>query len=513
LPTTSFGLLRQAKLAAWYIRRGPGWKNQPVTGGLSPEGHLERFWQVMQEIDEVLYEDFKAEAAKDKASLDELLDFVIELYYLRSAQAMSPWIKRDWDKLSLAEAVAASANFPPVFPPMVFLGLYDDRWVTRLGLTDGGVFDNVGTSTLLDEGCTHIIASDTGGMFDTRQRVSPGWAGMLPRIGNVLMDDVAEQQRTALRERWRVSDAFPKTEDGPAAIDQLKGFSRLTQLKEFYQLTQLAFFRIDSPDPKADPEAARHRKLVAELRTDLDAFGDIEIAALVNSGYQCAGDFLRAYFTESFYTEGPYWNSEVKLPLPTDSDNLKTERVLTVGAHRFFRSLYLGSIESLLFTLAVLAVLIWKTCGVRVSVDELIRASADRIVARLETPVPRAPGWLASLHRISESLDGLAYWLVSGKFQLGLLIGAIIVGLIVFFGWQLLIERLRRKWPLTTRLLFTIFKYLRAWSLNLLWLVGLAPLWIALAGFVLGWVSYLFYTKPFLRKTYLAGVRPDHVQS
>jgi predicted acylesterase/phospholipase RssA len=506
LPTASFGLLRQAKLSAWYIREGAKWL-PPVTGGLSREGHLQRFWEVMQEIDEALYTDFK-DSADDVQ--DELLDFVIELYYLRSAQAMSRRIKRDWDKLSLAEAVAASANFPPVFPPMIFLGLYDDLHVTRLGLTDGGVYDNVGISTLLDEGCTHIIASDTGGMFDTQQRVSDGWGGMLARIADVLMDDVASQQRTALRERWRVSDALTKATGGGPLIGQLK---------EFYKLTQLAFFRIDSPQPdsKQTPLLDLSREAVARLRTDLDAFGDVEIAALVNSGYERAEEFIKNYFTDPNYTKSTGWRSNPVLPMPTGSDKSRTKDVLTVGAHRFFRALYLWSIPSWVFTLAVLFALIGLTLGVTVSVDALIRGGADRIVARLETPVPHAPWLLAPLNWITQlilPLNRLASWLVSGTFSLGLLITVLIAaGLTVFVVWPRLIAWLRDRCPRTARAFITTFKHLRAIWLNVLWLVGLAPLWIALAGFVAGWVSYLCYTRPFLCKTYLAGVRPDRPQS
>jgi len=508
LPTTSFGLLRQAKLPAWYIRVGLTMV-PPVSGGLSREDHLQRFWQVMSEIDEALVNSFTDALNNVPGLLDELLDFVIELYYLRSAEAMSPRIKTDWDSLSLAEAVAASANFPPVFPPMVFLGLYDDLRVTRLGLTDGGVFDNVGISTLLEEGCTHIVASDTGGMFDIQQRVSDGWAGMLGRIANVLMDDVANQQHTALRQRWQVSDALTSAPGGVPAIDQLK---------EFYKLTQLGFFRIDSPDPEPawEPSLCLSREAVARLRTDLDAFGDVEIAALVNSGYERAAKFLRSYFTDRAYANSPYWSSPLKFPMPvptTDSEKSWAERVLAVGANRFFRSLPLWSIPSWIFTLAILAALITLTLGVPVSLQALIRGGAGQIVAYLETPVPQAPWWLVPLNYITQwirPLNRFTYWLVTSTFPLGKVIVAIILaGLVASVGWPRLIAGLQDKWPRATRACITFFKYARAASMNLLWLAALAPFWIALAGCVAGWVSYLFYTKPFLSRTSLPGVRSD----
>ena len=46
---------------------------------------------------------------------NELLDFAMELYYLRSAAVMSWRLRDDFDSISLATAVAASANFSPIF--------------------------------------------------------------------------------------------------------------------------------------------------------------------------------------------------------------------------------------------------------------------------------------------------------------------------------------------------------------------------------------------------------------
>ena len=202
---TNFGRLRKLKLPAWYVRVGT---ESSITGAVSVDQNLTRFNQVLNQVDPTVPSQV-TDAINSQNSLgNELLDFAIELYYLRSAAVMSWRLRDDFDSISLATAVAASANFPPVFPPLVLLGIYDDLHVARLGLSDGGVYDNLGITTLLDEGCSHIIASDTGAPFDEKQRVSSRYVGMFVRLPDVLADDVADQQHTQLRERRRVSAAI-----------------------------------------------------------------------------------------------------------------------------------------------------------------------------------------------------------------------------------------------------------------------------------------------------------------
>lgn len=341
-----FGLLRQAKLAAWYLRRGLA-RTPPVTGGVHRDVHIQRFWAALRGMDEDLTVVLETRASANPTLQDELLDFILELYYLRSAEVMSPRIGRrylDWDRLTLGEAVGASACFPPVFPPFVVLGFYDDLWVTRLGLTDGGLYDNLGIRTLLDEDCTYIIASDTGGLFDVERRVSKGRLGMSARISSILMDDVAGLQRAGLRERRRISRGIAGVQTHNA---------RLAELQTAYQLDGLAFLHISSP-PLDGPGLALtlDRDALARLRTDLDAFGEIEVAALVSHGYDTADRYIRRYLGNSPYADLAYWQPATVLPLPLAAPANRVQRILLVGRSRFFRALKLGAPASWLFTVA-----------------------------------------------------------------------------------------------------------------------------------------------------------------
>jgi len=341
--TAEFGLLRRAKIPAWYARRGPH-QPVPVTGGVGSDVHMSRFWDALQAIDDDITLTLRTAVTANPALEAELLDFILQLYYLRTSEIVSPRFDRDWTRLALAEAVGASACFPPVFPPFIVLGIYDDLWVSRLGLTDGGVYDNVGIMALLEEDCTYVIASDTSGLFDVEQRVSAGRLRMSARITNTMMDNVAELQRTLLRQRRRVSDA----------IDGVAGPPSLTQLQTAYDLRGLAFFHIDSralPGPglglNLDHDA------LARIRTDLDAFGAVEIAALVNHGYDTADRYIRKYLSQPPFVNA-HWVPATAAPLPLVPPPEWVQRVLRAGHSRFFRALKLLAPVSLLFTAVVL---------------------------------------------------------------------------------------------------------------------------------------------------------------
>jgi predicted acylesterase/phospholipase RssA len=483
LAEADFGPLRQAKLPAWYLTEGA--RRQPtVDGGLTPEQHRARFWEALRAIDDELAAQLQA-AAKQAAPggtgapdlCQRLMDLVVELYDLRTAQVMSPRIRTDWDRLTLGEAVGASACFPPVFPPYMVLGFYDDLWVSRLGLTDGGVYDNLGITTLLDERCTYIVASDTGGLFDVKQRVSAGRLGMSGRIVSILMDDVAELQRATLRVGRRIQRAI-EGEEEPRP--------RLAELAAWYGLQGLAFFHINSPTLDGpglrsgpDPET------VARIRTDLDAFGDVEIAALVNRGYETADQYLRKHLDVTPYKDPERWRPPATLPLPLQAPSARVQRILEVGGGRFFRSLKLWSPVSWTFTLLIVGGTVWKTWGIRVSLADVI-------------------AWLASW--LTASAGGAAPWLGAGWTSYPVRVGAALLAaigaaVIATAVWPQLVNHLRNRYPRAIRRVACAAKWARSYALNALWLLGGAPLWIAFGGAAFAWISHLFYHRPFLHTT------------
>ena len=486
LTDADFGLLRVMKLCAWYILMGST-RTPPVYGGISVQKQMERFWDAFDQIDDVLASNCRMAVQANNSVEADLLKFVLELYYLRSAEAASDNIEDDYGRLSLGEAVGASACFPPVFPPFIVLGIYDDLHVTRLGLTDGGVYDNVGITALLEENCNYIIASDTSGLFDVQQRSTTHRIGMSLRIVSTLMNNLAAAQRYFLRNKRRVTQKIvPVTPTPPSLIE----------LRENYGLEGLAFFHISSP-PIGTPglTLGLDEKLIASLRTDLDGFGDVEIAALVNHGYITADMYVREYLKGTYYAAGASWNSPTQAPKAMLADRARTEKILKVGASRFFRSLRLGAPESWIFTLAALAFSIYMLWNVKLSAKD-IAGWVTRMVFQLFDPV-------LSLFRNNWS---------DQKVSLGIALALLSILVALFLLSKHLPQAIRRVSSVGLRQLMTIRKWLRSLSGNILWVFYFLPAFIALVISAAGVISHIFFYRPFERITRIRIDRPHDVQ-
>jgi NTE family protein len=109
--------------------------------------------------------------------------------------------------VSLAEAVAASAAFPPVLSP-VTLDLRDSNFSVNSGqdlqhapfttdvvLTDGGVYDNLGLETTWKRFLT-ILVSDGGGKMEPEEEPKHDWARHAYRVL-----DLVDNQVRSLRKR------------------------------------------------------------------------------------------------------------------------------------------------------------------------------------------------------------------------------------------------------------------------------------------------------------------------
>ncbi|NIN71628.1 MAG: hypothetical protein GTO46_06790 [Gemmatimonadetes bacterium] len=464
------GELRTAKREAWYVCRGP---RQGVTGGLPREARARRFWLALREIGGDVWFECRRLVGESDERLEALMRFVIDLYQLRTSLLIGSKAKRDFERITLADAVAASACFPPVFPPYTILGLYDDTHVATLRLTDGGVFDNQGMSALFEEECTHIIASDAGGLMQVERRVTAGRFGMMGRIFSILMDNVRNLQLRRLREERRVTAGLSGVDGQGAAWEDLN---------ERYGLDGAAFFHMTTPPEDGDsgglsphPEA----KAIACIRTDLDAFGDGEIAALVYQGYSLADRFVRRYLGRSPFAS-PNWKPAERAPLPRmRSDDCPARRfaeglerrVVEAGALRFFRSLKLRAWEAWLFTLALLAAAIVAGWEVHLSLADLLAALGDALERVWPFPENRPVP--------------VVVW---------------VLGIALLVAWYVLWPKLMRKLG-HVRPFVTFVKWGRAVAGNVLWFFGLLPLWLSLAGGLIAAASHIVYNGAFLRVT------------
>lgn len=486
------GLLRDVKNFAWYLAEGKR-RVPPVTGGLEQLALQMRFWESLRSIDEEGGQRLQ-DLSSQGAPQDALLRLVLEVYYFRSAEAMSPQIRTEWDAYPLADAVGASAAFPPVFPPYQVLSLYDDLHVKRLGLTDGGAFDNVGVTAILDEHCDYVVASDTSGVFRNRERRSTvGRLRMMGRLAEVLTNRAAELNRQALRERRRLSRAFDGLQSLPI---------NAVQFLATRELKGLAFFHIGSE--RLASGAARpvtvNPDLIARIRTDLDAFGDVEIAALVNEGYTLSDQYLRRFLARSKFdpAERPNvtgqqqaWAPAQGVPIASGSDANRINRILAIGEYRFLRALLLGAPETILFTLSVLAAIGWIIYAQGLSWDDVYGGVAALAKTLLSWVLP-AMEWIELRWLAPVALLALVAWLLVQSYRVRV---------------QRSFRSVRRRYARRARWGATTLKWLIGLRGNLLWVLKGLPIIVVVAISVVACISYLFFALPFLRITRDRGSR------
>lgn len=112
----------------------------------------------------------------------------------------------------LAVAVAASSAFPPVFSPIILKtdpsawregdapASQIDALRRRIVLADGGVYDNMGLESLVDN-VDIVLVSDAGAPFGIDEKPWEDNALQLGRVRDILID-----QTRALRKRWLVAE-------------------------------------------------------------------------------------------------------------------------------------------------------------------------------------------------------------------------------------------------------------------------------------------------------------------
>lgn len=473
LAKVEFAQLRKAKLAAWYLRDGLR-RDPPVTGGYTREQHVDRLWDALRaalpgrgDLRQRLHGNI----------FDQFVELVIDVYYFRSAERLSWAMARELERLTLADAVAASANFPPVFNPYMMSGLYDPATTHRLALTDGGVYDNQGLSALLEEECTHIVASDAGGTLPLERRPSAGRIPMLARIGAVLMADVRERQLRELRERRRACEAAGTARPG----------ARLEAVA-FFEMASDALAAVPAgPKP---PEPHPQAQAIAALRTDLDAFSPVEIDALIYQGYQLADRFVRTHLGPTFLGDPKDAPPPLVVVAPDGATSPRLAVILQAGGRRLFRAVALS--WPLRGTLIAAGVALLVLLGLQdVSVGQL----GERLVNGLR--------WLATHPFLAPRWE--IEW-SRPKGVLLLVIASILVG-VLWFRWPMLEAGLanilagRRRDSLPAHVRASrIARVVGQWRRNIWWPLGLAPLWAALGLAAAATVVFAFDLIPARRK-------------
>jgi len=154
---------------------------------------------------------------------------------------MAPYM-RDWkvgeskrtDKVSIAQAVAASSAFPPVLAPATFefeeadftpdtggsgeYNLQRPPFTTHVSLADGGVYDNLGLETAYKRYRT-LLVSDAGAPFQPAGDVPRNWAGLGKRVIDVVDNQVRSQRKRLLVNAYKTGTRLGAFWDIDADID------------------------------------------------------------------------------------------------------------------------------------------------------------------------------------------------------------------------------------------------------------------------------------------------------
>jgi hypothetical protein len=239
--------------------------------------------------------------------------------------------------------------------------------VRKLQLSDGGLNDNNGIESLMDERCTHIIASEAGPGPQLTPDVRFNRLGMMAQIVLNQLTIVRRLQLRSLREQARVHEAIASV---PADLESLAAAPRLAALRPRYPVEAVAFFQIDAklsdgiPETASPPPLAPHPLApdIVRLRTDLDGFADIEQDALVYQGYSYCDRFVRRYLQPSLVARGvlrPHTPAPVA-PVPLPASNAewdRARRVLVAGKALSLRAFRIGGVWRFAYLLALVLVL------------------------------------------------------------------------------------------------------------------------------------------------------------
>jgi len=187
-------------------------------------------------------------------------------------------------RVALAVAVAASSAFPPFLSPLrlsidpgtVSEGneeLHHPPYTTRVVLTDGGVYDNLGLETVW-KNCKTVFVSDGGGHIGDQPFPKGDWI----RHG-LRAHDIIDNQVRALRKQ--------------AIVTSFENGARAGAYWGMH--TKVADYR---PSVRLDcPEGATKR--LANVSTRLARVNSVTQEQIINLGYAICDAAIRRYFDQS----------------------------------------------------------------------------------------------------------------------------------------------------------------------------------------------------------------------
>jgi NTE family protein len=306
-----------------------------------------------------------------------------QLYY--DDQALSQQQRDKLASLTLSDAVAASACVPSLFTPLPIHGLYEQNGEEIvIELVDGGVFDNQGLTSLTEESCTHTICSDASGLLQYARTPSSKLISVIFRSNDILMLRVRGSETQNLSNQpntgfWHLRDSFEGTSHFPA---------------------------FSTPVDRSDGTSNGQVYLLSAIRTDLDAFSNIEANALMYDGYCLCDRFInQSAGLKNEPTEA--WNF-LSIRTEITNNSAKLTQHLDIAGDLFFKLFRLMGTKGRILA-GILAVI---TLGVLwLSIYFLLNKYQVSIITLLNSPkmlasilVFGSAGWLL-LKKLPEQLS------------------------------------------------------------------------------------------------------------
>ena len=212
------------------------------------------------------------------------------------------------ETMTISEAVAASACFPPIFGPIKV----EKDGKTLAHLTDGGVYDNTGMEPVWNTNKV-VLVSDAGTPFDFKV---PRWFGSrIMRYVDIGRNQVGALRRRAIIRRLHRGYRTVRVDGEPSPCALADEDDCYMRDKRITDKPTGAFWRLASRKSNfcedCSPEFASYVKAleadwygypeelqlshIGEIRTDLDAFTDAESRILENHGYFMADLAIRRH--------------------------------------------------------------------------------------------------------------------------------------------------------------------------------------------------------------------------
>jgi len=205
--------------------------------------------------------------------------------------------------MSLSVAVASSSAFPPLLSPMTLAFAHDDwtatdisdlhrpPFTTRVVLTDGGVYDNLGLEPIWKTYRT-LLVSDAGGKLAPEERPRADWL-----FGTTRVLDLLDQQVRNLRNREIMQAMQLPRDDGS-----------MWRAGAYWGVrTDIAKYGLADALPYPHDRAMR----LAAVHTRLARLDDTIQEELINWGYAACDAAMRRYALDGASVPPP------KFPYPS----------------------------------------------------------------------------------------------------------------------------------------------------------------------------------------------------